>query len=291
MKVKAKGGWKSIPLPQSIFTGGIDSAMCGGIEILDDYSIQSEVVPSVKPGTKPLNKRKIENDIKECAKKKKFNFVEIDLEPGSKKVEDSVLKENVPKKKKKKVPLVLKQDEGSLIKVAKPEIKKNKKTKKKSANKPVINLEALTRRLEEKSQSDSTNPTANSKSPKPDIPKIKTKEKGKEKKMIKEKGKEDTTPAPGSGKPLDMNEWREVFVCEEIITALEEKGFGSPTPIQKLTLPAALKGLTSITKMILFEIHNDFIVCDWIIAPFLLPTDLTFYVCYLSKSFCEMPYQ
>jgi len=291
MKVKAKGGWKSIPLPQSIFTGGIDSAMCGGIEILDDHSIQSEVVPSVKPGTNPLNKRKIENDIKESAKKKKFNFVEIDLEPGSKKVEDSVLKENVPKKKKKKVPLVLKQDEGSLIKVAKPEIKKKKKTKKKSANKPVINLEALTRRLEEKSQSDSTNPTANSKSPKPDIPKIKTKEKGKEKKMIKEKGKEDTTPAPGSGKPLDMNEWREVFVCEEIITALEEKGFGSPTPIQKLTLPAALKGLTSITKMILFEIHNDFIVCDWIIAPFLLPTDLTFYVCYLSKSFCEMPYQ
>lgn len=248
MKVKAKGGWKSIPLPQSIFTGGIDSAMCGGIEILDDYSIQSEVAPSVKSGTKPLNKRKIENDIKQSAKKKKFNFVEIDLEPGSKKVEDSVLKENVPKKKKKKVPLVLKQDEGGLIKVAKTEIKKKKKTKKKSANKPVINLEALTRRLEEKSQSDSTNPTANPKSPKPDIPKIKTKEKVKEKKMIKEKEKD--TPASGPSKPLDMNEWREVFVCEEIIKALEEKGFGSPTPIQKLTLPAALKGLTSITKMI-----------------------------------------
>ena len=291
MKVKAKGGWKSIPLPQSIFTGGIDSAMCGGIEILDDYSIQSEVAPSAKLGAKPLKKRKIENDIKESAKKKKFNFVEIDLEPDSKKVEETVLKENVPKKKKKKVPLVLKQDEGGVIKVAKPEIKKKKKNKKKSANKPVINLEALTRRLDKKSQSDSTNSTANPESPKPDVPKIKTKEKVKEKKMIKEKEKEETTTAPGPCKPLDMNQWREVFVCEEIIKALEEKGFSSPTPIQKLTLPAALKGLTSITKLFNLKFIIILLFLTGLSHPsFFLPIKHFMFV-YLSESFCEMPYQ
>ena len=32
----------------------------------------------------------------------------------------------------------------------------------------------------------------------------------------------------------EMGEWKDLFVCDEIIKALAEKGFKSPTPIQKL---------------------------------------------------------
>merc|ERR1719348_1542146 len=47
-------------------------------------------------------------------------------------------------------------------------------------------------------------------------------------------------------KMSDMNEWKELFVCEEIIKVLAEKGFQSPTPIQRMTLAAALKGKMDI---------------------------------------------
>merc|ERR1719348_1483917 len=47
-------------------------------------------------------------------------------------------------------------------------------------------------------------------------------------------------------KMSDMNEWKELFVCEEIIKVLAEKGFSSPTPIQRMTLAAALKGKMDI---------------------------------------------
>ena len=39
-----------------------------------------------------------------------------------------------------------------------------------------------------------------------------------------------------------MGEWKDLFVCDEIIKALAEKGFNSPTTIKILTLPAYLNG-------------------------------------------------
>ena len=243
MKVKAKGAWKSIPLPQSIFTGVIDSAMCGGIEILDDYSISKQDAGTLpNSGTKTVPKRKRETENKGGVKKAKFGFTVVDLEPSSDPSPvNKILKENVPRKKK--VPLVIKQDGGGLVKSDKSEKKKKKKNKKKqSNNKPAINIEALTKKLEEKAQPDSNNMSPKPKSPKSEIPKLKKKEKIKEDKLAVKDKEEKVEIQVASSTPLDMNAWREVFVCEEIIKALEEKGFSSPTSIQKLTLPAALKG-------------------------------------------------
>ena len=39
----------------------------------------------------------------------------------------------------------------------------------------------------------------------------------------------------------NVSEWKKLFVCEALVSALEEKGFKTPTPIQRLTLPAAIK--------------------------------------------------
>lgn len=47
-------------------------------------------------------------------------------------------------------------------------------------------------------------------------------------------------------KESSMDAWREVFVCEEIIENLARKGFQAPTLIQKMTLPAAMKGRMDI---------------------------------------------
>ena len=40
----------------------------------------------------------------------------------------------------------------------------------------------------------------------------------------------------------DMGEWKDLVVYNEIIKALAEKGFNSPTTIKILTLPAHLSG-------------------------------------------------
>ena len=42
-------------------------------------------------------------------------------------------------------------------------------------------------------------------------------------------------------KEEDVSEWKKLFVCEALVSALEKKGFKTPTPIQRLTLPAAIK--------------------------------------------------
>ena len=39
----------------------------------------------------------------------------------------------------------------------------------------------------------------------------------------------------------NVSEWKKLFVCEALVSALEKKGFKTPTPIQRLTLPAAIK--------------------------------------------------
>ena len=39
----------------------------------------------------------------------------------------------------------------------------------------------------------------------------------------------------------DMSAWRDLFVPEAVLRALAEDGFTSPTPIQTLSLPSAIR--------------------------------------------------
>ena len=46
--------------------------------------------------------------------------------------------------------------------------------------------------------------------------------------------------------PVDVSAWKELFVPEPVLDALRDLGFQEPTPIQRQTLPAAIKGRKDI---------------------------------------------
>ena len=221
MKFKSKGTWKSIPMPHTMFGDGNESAMCGGIEILEDYSFKKKKVVS-SPKEEIVDSKP--NKVKSKAKKRKGGA-----------------ENQVPTKKRKNVFEV--QDVSENFHESEQK-SKNKKNKKKSKNKPAINLEALSNIGKPKEEID---PVI-----KPSLPSTnKSKKVSKSKVLNTPTITEDKPKKQDRGKLHDMNAWREMFVCEEIISALEEKGFTAPTPIQKLTLPAALKGKKNILINIL----------------------------------------
>ena len=194
-------------MPHTMFGTGVDSAMCGGIEVLNDYAINQKdtVVKSDKKAVKRKSDLKSETN----AKKKKNSFEEVDIR-----------NENAPP-----IPPLKKSPVGD-----KGISKKKKKKNKNAKNKPAINLDALNKIGQVKEN----NPTKES------VPHKKNDKK------IKQPIHQDLSAPIGEAveglTDADMAEWREVFVCEDIIRNLQEKGFKSPTPIQKLTLPAAING-------------------------------------------------
>ena len=44
----------------------------------------------------------------------------------------------------------------------------------------------------------------------------------------------------------DVSAWKDLFVPEPVLDALRDLGFKDPTPIQRETLPAAIKGRRDI---------------------------------------------
>ena len=203
-------------MPHTMFGDGNESAMCGGIEILEDYSFKKKKVVS-SPKEEIVDSKL--NKVKSKAKKRKGGA-----------------ENQVPTKKRKNVFEV--QDVSENFHESEQK-SKNKKNKKKSKNKPAINLDALSNIGKPKEE---INPVI-----KPSLPSTKNSKKVSKSKVLNTPTiTEDKPKKQDRGKLHDMNAWREMFVCEEIISALEEKGFTAPTPIQKLTLPAALKGRMDI---------------------------------------------
>merc|ERR1711971_1120110 len=97
--------------------------------------------------------------------------------------------------------------------------------------------------------------TSNEKTEKIKEKKKKKKADNKLKEMIKETKAESLTEANVDASDVigteedgedDVSEWKKLFVCDSLVSALEKKGFKTPTPIQKLTLPAAIKGKMDI---------------------------------------------
>ena len=214
MKFKSKSPWKSIPMPHSLFGTGNDSAMCGGIEVLEDYTLnQKKGIVSGKEDRKEI-KRKIHVNHEKGAKKARNTFNEVDIETS-------------------------KKSQGTKMPAEEKQNTKKKKKRTKSKNKPAINMDLFK----------TLNHTTEGATEKEEGPaNLKTAVK-------KQKNKKKEVPCPQESKDVkkpalqesDMSEWREIFVCEEIIKNLQLKGFSSPTPIQKLTLPAAING-----KILLF---------------------------------------
>ena len=250
-KVTSKSKWKSIPMSHNFFTGDLDQAVCGGIEELTDYTL---VVKGKKSG-KVLKR--------ELSAKKSSHFK---VDGGKSSFVEKDEAEAPPTKKAKKNVFQVTDVEQSITIESKKEKKKNKKV-----DKPAINMNVFTK-LAEKVEEVEKKVVAGSddvkhpvkkqviNSPKPVEEKENIPEKPVEvAEQVKPKMKEKQQPAKKKGKKgkerivaeldpalavdiAEMGEWKDLFVCDEIIKALAEKGFKSPTPIQKLTLPASLNG-------------------------------------------------
>ena len=213
MKFQAKGKWKAMATPS------INSSLFGGIEVLEDYNMHANIAPN-KEGLVVKRKGDSSSSLAIPPKKRKNMFQEVDVNEGLAKEKGVKKPECITNKKKKK------------------------KRKKVDKNKPAINMTVLEKitqgedtALERKHKmvEDVTN-------------------KGNPDKIDSLNGVEDSgeklsnacddvkTVESTKALEIDMSEWRNVFVCEDIIDALAEKGFNAPTPIQRLTLPSALRG-------------------------------------------------
>ena len=128
--------------------------------------------------------------------------------------------------------------------ISEPTKKKKKAKKKQVKNKPALNLQVLqnfaqTVPHEEKARKDLSPKELKSQNLKDSSADKENKEEESDNESVLET-EDKTVLEPKSA--TDMLEWKSAFVCDEIVEALAEKGFQSPTPIQKLTLPSALKG-------------------------------------------------
>jgi len=196
----------------------------------------------------------------------------------SKKVKKNVftvteIKEEVIKEKDEEI---IKEKDEEIIKEKEPTPKNKKKQKKE--NKSTINLEIYNKicgikdvtrpesgsstsdivkidpkndiespePVEEPTESESTGEAEVVKETSPKTPKApKITKKKKKAKQTKSKKADDSS----SCVPVElsaMTAWKELFVREDILLGLAEKGFVTPTPIQKMTLPAALRGRRDI---------------------------------------------
>ena len=238
MRVKSNAQWKSIPLSQSFFANlESASAVCGGIEELSDYTLVTKGKKSGKVLKRPLS----------CPKKSTITV-------------DDLQRDGTPPKKvaKRNVFNVI-ETENIVPKEGKLKPKKEKK-KVKGVDKPHINLAVLNvvktnKPNEEEKTPKVTSTNISSTASKCNVTKVEeaTSSKSKKSKIkkvnktTKKKEKRTSVEESNSSVPLsDMGEWRDLFVSEEIVKVLAEKGFKTPTPIQRMTLQAALKGRMDI---------------------------------------------
>jgi len=283
MKLKAKARWKALPLSHTFYSaGGMDQAVCGGIEELTDYTLLSKGKKEGKVKRKTLSAPPMKGE-------------ERMVEVKKRKVEEGDHAEEVsPSKKSKKrntfSVVDVYEEEKDFLKLSRSQVveedgdgagKKKKKKRKSAKNKPAINLAALGgissiveqekvdtaekaivgKQLEKecgnKSQQVAKEKVGNKKTLNEKTEKIREKKlKKKANKNVKKLNDEVESKTESSGNASDVigtedgednvSEWKKLFVCEALVSALEKKGFKTPTPIQRLTLPAAIKGKMDI---------------------------------------------
>jgi len=203
------------------------------------------------------------------------------VEVKKRKVDGDTGEEVLPKKSKKKntfnvIDAEEEMQEKNFLKLSRSQVveesegdktskKKKKKNRKSAKNKPAINLAALggletAEPVQEKKEKNESWPESveGSKQVKDEVKNKKKEKKPKEKKDVTYHNEEPSVQnkeepntevlgnkATETGEE-DVSEWKKLFVCEALVSALEKKGFKTPTPIQRLTLPAALKGKMDI---------------------------------------------
>lgn len=258
--IHVKGKWKAIELDPSLFSEeGMEGLVC--FEELTNYRlIDSEKVAATT--AKELKKEK--------KKPKKRKVSEVELEGGEKADVESKEEGNTTepaekkakKKKKKNKKLAAKEsvqpdntsaegasvvekggedetanedtlkDSSAIISDAQSKLVKKKNKKKKKKQKQQIEKDTI--------------PVKQPDTESPFECQVLEKDKSSQDKVTKPSKKQvkNWTNAALSGsddKNADVSAWKDLFVPPTVLKALSSLGFGSPTPIQALTLPPAIR--------------------------------------------------
>lgn len=255
-----KGTWKAVELDPSLFSEeGMEGLVC--FEELTNYRL----VDSEKAAAKAAKALKRE---KEKAKKRKAEGEEgeekVDGKEGEKTTEPAKKKAKKKNKKKKK----LTSNESTQQDISKDVTQEDLATKKEGEEDQTTEEEvpkdvAVTskhggqsksakksNKKKKKKQKQSTeNDSVTEKQPEPgpssDHQAVETEEIPQDKvtKPPKKQGKNWTNIALSGAvdKHADVSAWRDLFVPSAVLKALSSLGFGSPTPIQALALPSAIR--------------------------------------------------
>ncbi len=258
--IHVKGKWKAIELDPSLFSEeGMEGLVC--FEELTNYRLMDSEKAAAK-AAKEL-KKKMEKKEKKKAKKRKAGEGE---EAGEESKEGEKTAEPAKKKAKKKKNKKLAAQEGvqpdhgsagvtqkdvaeggeeetnqqdaltdaaissepdAQSKLAKKSNKKKKKKQKQQIEKDAVADEQSNRESPSEPQAlDEEKPTQD-KATKP--PKK------------QQKNWTNAALSGSDGKHADVSAWKDLFVPSPVLKALSSLGFGSPTPIQALTLPPAIR--------------------------------------------------
>lgn len=242
--IHVKGSWKAIELDPSVFSEeGLEGLVC--FEELTDYRL---VEP--EKAAKPTNEA--EKAKKKRGKKRKATEEEDDGE-----TEECERKEEAPepakKKKNKKSAKKLSQPDDKPVDVpqedncATEEAADDEPAEKKINSDPDAESKPAKKRKKKKKQKEEGSTTEEqSKKDTPSEAQDEKPKKSVEDKVTKKPKKQmkSWTNAALSGsddKDADVSAWKDLFVPSPVLKALSSLGFSSPTAIQALALPSAIR--------------------------------------------------
>uniref|UniRef100_A0A3Q3WT46 ATP-dependent RNA helicase n=1 Tax=Mola mola TaxID=94237 RepID=A0A3Q3WT46_MOLML len=225
--IHVKGKWKAVELDPGLFSEeGLEGLVC--FEELKNYRLVDSEKVAVK-AAKELKKKKKKNAKKRKASERKEDGEKVDVSKEDEETSEPAKKK--AKKKNKQNDELVKEDTCSdLSGQSKPAKKGNKKKKKR-------------KRMQQREKD--TVPGEQSKQESPSDLQAKEKKscKGQVTKPPKKQQKNWTNAALSgcNDKNADVSAWKDLFVPSPVLKALSSLGFGSPTPIQALALPSAIR--------------------------------------------------
>ncbi|KAM7403026.1 hypothetical protein PAMA_003788 [Pampus argenteus] len=229
--IHVKGAWKAVDLDPSLFSEeGMEGLVC--FEELTNYRL----VDPEKAGAKEEKKEK--------KKTKKRKVSEGEEEGGEEGNTPEPAKKKAKKKKKNKKVAAKETDPADNTCVGE-EGGEDETAKDSSAISSGPDADSkLTKKKNKKKKKQQTQQT--DKDTTPEEQPVLEKDKASQDKVTQQPKKQvkNWTNAALSGsdvKCADVSAWKDLFVPSAVLKALSSLGFGSPTPIQALTLPAAIR--------------------------------------------------
>lgn len=264
--IHTKGSWKAVELDPSIFSEeGLEGLVC--FEELTDYRLVDSEKAVAEAAKELKKKEKKKEKMKEKMEKRKANKrkareageagEKVDVESKDEGTTAEPAKKKKKKKNKKPATKETAQPDDTSAEVTQEDVaagedgekdeakedtavnsesdaqsKPTKKTNKKQKQKQQQQIQKV---LEEQPNQES-----------PSEPQAQEEEKSTQDKVTKppKKQQKNWTNAALSGsndKNADVTAWKDLFVPSPVLKALSSLGFGSPTPIQALALPSAIR--------------------------------------------------